>query len=94
MVSIYTFTLRKNATFHDNIPVTADDVVFTISKTQDPALKSPVRANWNGVEVEKVDDRTVRFTLKISLRSVCTKLNTRYFAQTSVAKRECRRVPF
>jgi peptide/nickel transport system substrate-binding protein len=37
----YTFTLRKNATFHDGIPVTADDVVFTISKTQDPALKSP-----------------------------------------------------
>lgn len=61
---VYTFTLRDDTTFHDGAPVTADDVVFTISKTQDPVLKSPVRANWNGVGVEKVDNYTVRFTLK------------------------------
>jgi peptide/nickel transport system substrate-binding protein len=60
----YTLTLRKNATFHDGTPVTADDVVFTVGKTQDPAIKSPVRANWNGVTVEEIDPETVRFTLK------------------------------
>ena len=60
----YTFILRPNLTFQDNTPVTADDVVFTIAKTQDPALKSPERANWNGVVVQKIDDRTVSFTLK------------------------------
>src|SRR5207249_3291203 len=43
---------------------TADDVVFTVSKIQDPALKSPIRANWEGVSVAKVDDHTVSFTLK------------------------------
>lgn len=60
----YTFTMRKNATFHDGTPVTADDVVFTVNKTQEPALKSPIRANWNGVVVETLDPQTIRFTLK------------------------------
>ncbi len=60
----YTFNLRKGVTFHDGSPVTADDVAFTVAKTQDPALKSPVRANWNGVVVEIIDPQTVRFILK------------------------------
>jgi peptide/nickel transport system substrate-binding protein len=60
----YTFILRKNAVFHDGKPVTAEDVVFTVAKTQEPAIKSPIRANWNGVVAEAVDEHTVRFTLK------------------------------
>jgi ABC-type transport system substrate-binding protein len=49
----YTFTLRDDARFHDGTPVTADDVEFTIQKAQDPALKSPRRAAWEGVTIEK-----------------------------------------
>ncbi len=60
----YTFYLRKDVAFHDETPVTAGDVVFTIQKTQDPALKSPQRANWDGVTVSEVDAQTVRFMLK------------------------------
>lgn len=60
----YTFYLRDDARFHDNMPVTADDVVFTIQKAQDPGLKSPRRANWEGVTTEKIDARTVRLILK------------------------------
>lgn len=60
----YTFILRKNAVFHDGKPVTAEDVVFTIAKTQEPAIKSPIRANWNGVVAEVADEHTVRFRLK------------------------------
>lgn len=60
---VYTFTLRE-ATFHDGKAVTADDVVFTVQKIQTPALKSPLRANWDGVLAEAPDARTVRFTLK------------------------------
>jgi len=59
----YTFTIRGNAVFHDGTPVTADDVLFTIRRAQDPILKSPKRANWEGVLVEKIDERTVRFVL-------------------------------
>ncbi len=61
---IYTFTLKKTAVFHDGTPVTADDVEFTVQKAQDAFLKSPRRSNWDGVKVEKIDEHTVRFTLK------------------------------
>ncbi len=60
----YTFRLRQNAAFQDGAPVSADDVFFTIEKAQDPRLKSPRRANWEGVNVQKIDERTVVFTLK------------------------------
>lgn len=59
----YTFVLRENVKFSDATPVTAADVVFTIKKAQDSALKSPEYANWSGVAVEAVDARTIRFTL-------------------------------
>jgi peptide/nickel transport system substrate-binding protein len=59
----YTFILRKDAEFSDGTPVTADDVVFTVQKAQDPALKSPEYADWSGVNVVAVDRHTVRFTL-------------------------------
>ncbi len=60
----YTFTIRKDAVFHDKTPITADDVAFTVALAQNPATKSPKRANWEGVDVTVVDARTVSFTLK------------------------------
>lgn len=60
---IYTFTIRKDAVFSDGKPVTADDVIFTIQKAQDPSLKSPEYADWSGVTATKDDAHTVRFTL-------------------------------
>lgn len=60
---VYTFTLRDGITFSDGTPVTADDVVFTVEKAQDPALKSAVYADWANIRAEVVDARTVRFTL-------------------------------
>lgn len=59
----YTFHLREGITFHDGTPITANDVAFTITLAKNPAVKSPRRANWEGVEVSVVDERTVRFTL-------------------------------
>ena len=59
----YTFTLRNNLTFHDGTPLTTDDVEFTIQKAKDPLIKSPKRPNWEGVSVQKIDDRTISFTL-------------------------------
>ncbi len=60
---IYTFHLRP-AQWHDGAPLTADDVIFTINTIQNPEYKSPLRANWQGVDTEKIDDYTVRMTLK------------------------------
>ena len=60
----YTFRIRESAEFHDGTQVTPDDVLFTVQKAQDPALKSPKRASWEGVTVEKAGEREVRLTLK------------------------------
>jgi len=60
----YTFYIRENARFHDGVKVTSDDVLFTLQKAQDPALKSPKRASWEGVTVEKIGEREIRFTLR------------------------------
>lgn len=60
----YTFVIKDNAVFHDGTKVTADDVEFTLQKAQDSLLKSPRRSNWDGVRVEKIDNLTIRFTLK------------------------------
>lgn len=60
----YTAHLRDGLTWQDGKPLTADDVVFTIKTIQNPEFKSPYRQNWQGVLVEKLDARTVRFILR------------------------------
>lgn len=61
---IYTFSISEDAYFQDKTPVTANDVVFTIQKIQNPEIKSPKQVLWEGVKVEALDEKTVRFTLK------------------------------
>lgn len=60
----YTVFLSPGVRFHDGEEVSADDVVFTVRSIQDPAYKSPLRANWQGVEITATDQYTVVFTLK------------------------------
>lgn len=60
----YTFTLKENLTFHDGELLNVDDVLFTISAIKDPIIKSPHRGNWDGITVEKIDDRTMVFKLR------------------------------
>lgn len=59
----YTFVINADARWSDGNPVLADDVLFTISLAKNPTYRSSVRANWEGVVVEKIDERTVKFTL-------------------------------
>ena len=56
--------LKENVFWHDEKPFTSDDIVFTIQALKDSAYKSPVRANWVGVEVLKVSELRVRFELR------------------------------
>ncbi len=66
---VYTLRLKDDIFWHDSVPdmphpVTADDVMFTFTSIQDPAFPNPLlRQNFRGVEIEKIDDRTVRFRL-------------------------------
>ncbi|MBI4301874.1 MAG: peptide ABC transporter substrate-binding protein [Chloroflexi bacterium] len=62
---VYTFHLRQGVKWHDGVPFTAEDVLFTIKAIQDPGFQgSPDLALlWRGVEVKEIDDYTVQFTL-------------------------------
>lgn len=60
---VYTFTLKKDVTWHDGEPFTARDVVYTIETIQNPLANSPLALSFQGVGVEAVDDHTVQFTL-------------------------------
>ena len=61
-----TFTLRRDVTFSDGKPFTADDVLFTFQLVNDPKIASSAADSFSfdgqHVAVEKVDDHTVRFT--------------------------------
>lgn len=60
---IYTVKIRPGAYWHDGRQLTAKDVAFTINLIKKPAAMSPLRINWQDVEVRAIDDMTVEFTL-------------------------------
>ncbi len=61
---LYTFKLRENLTWHDGMPITADDVAYTIATTQNIDFASPQRGAWFGIEVTKLDNLTITLKLK------------------------------
>lgn len=61
---IYDCNLKENIFWSDGQKLTTDDVIFTIKIIQDPEYNSPLRANWLGVEIERISDSTLRFKLK------------------------------
>ncbi len=60
----YTFTLKPELTWHDNHPLTAQDVIETIKLIQNPILKSPRFSAWEGVVAETVGENAVSFQLR------------------------------
>ncbi|MEK7682343.1 MAG: ABC transporter substrate-binding protein, partial [Chloroflexota bacterium] len=63
----FTFFLRKGVKWHDGKPVTADDVVVSYNRMAfpDKATVSPRQSLLSNLsKIERVDDTTVRFTLK------------------------------
>jgi peptide/nickel transport system substrate-binding protein len=63
--AVFEFQLRRDVYWHDGVPFTAADVVFTIQAIQDPQFQGDpaLQALWRSVTVDRVDDFTVRFTL-------------------------------
>jgi ABC-type transport system substrate-binding protein len=74
----FTFHLRENATFNDDTPLTAEDVIFTFERALDARTGSFWTGRLQGIlgaaeygdqsadtveGLEAVDDHTVRFTL-------------------------------
>src|SRR5688572_15346781 len=60
----YTFKLKQNVKWHDGEDLTADDVIYTMHAIQDANYGSPQRVNWQGIDINQLDEHTVNFTLK------------------------------
>jgi peptide/nickel transport system substrate-binding protein len=60
---VFTVTLRDDVYWQDGEKLTADDVLFTYQTMQNPDTKSPYYSTWRGIKIEKVDDKTIVFTL-------------------------------
>ncbi|NPV56991.1 MAG: peptide ABC transporter substrate-binding protein [Anaerolineae bacterium] len=63
--TVYNFSLRSNAKFHDGQPVTAEDVAFTIEMIKDPGSIVPddLKAFWSEIEVIPLSSTTIQFRL-------------------------------
>ena len=57
-----TWKLKRNITWHDGKPFTADDVVFTAAYAGDPATSTVSVATYKDIKVEKIDAYTVKVT--------------------------------
>jgi peptide/nickel transport system substrate-binding protein len=64
--TVYTFTLRSGASWHDGAPVTVDDVLFTLRAVQGPAFAGDqnIATFWRTVLVDRVGERSVSFRLE------------------------------
>jgi peptide/nickel transport system substrate-binding protein len=60
----YLFTLREGIFWHDGVPLTTEDVVFTYMTLMDPEVDAPHLRTYvrDLIEVKALDDRRVRFT--------------------------------
>ncbi len=71
---VWIFHLRKGVLWSDGVPFTADDVVWSFNKVwENPKIPSGGQdvikdAEGNFPGVEKIDDYTVKFTLKMAFR--------------------------
>jgi peptide/nickel transport system substrate-binding protein len=63
--TIYNFTLRPNALWHDGTPVTSEDVIFTIDmmKSDGSLYPQDIKDLWSRVEVEELNESNLKFTL-------------------------------
>ena len=59
-----TVPLRSDAKWSDNMPITADDIVYTVTTETNAHLDTHTSFNWSPLKaVSKVDDHRVRFSL-------------------------------
>ena len=72
---IYAFKLRRGVRFHDGVPFSADDVVFTFERARSETSTNAQRPIFEKIErIEAIDPFTVRFTLKEPLGTFATYL--------------------
>jgi peptide/nickel transport system substrate-binding protein len=63
--TIYNFSIREEAVWHDGEPVTSQDVVFTVEmmRGEESLMPEDIRQLWDEVEVKALDEKTLQFIL-------------------------------
>ncbi len=63
--TLYNFSIRPSAVWHDGQPVTTDDVIFTIEliKSAGSLFPQDIKDLWSQIEVKRFDDKTLQFRL-------------------------------
>jgi peptide/nickel transport system substrate-binding protein len=63
--TIYNFSIRQNAVWHDGTPVSVEDVIFTLDVIKSDASIFPpdVKEMWKQVTLKKLNDKTIQFVL-------------------------------
>jgi peptide/nickel transport system substrate-binding protein len=63
--TVYNFSIRPNAVWHDGKPVTSDDVAFTVDLLRNESFPLPkdLREFWKQVDVKILNDKTLQFVL-------------------------------
>lgn len=62
--TIYNFTLRPNAVWHDGVPVTSDDLIFTIDLIKSTSLfPTDMKNLWTQIDVKRLDAHNLKLTL-------------------------------
>jgi len=63
--TIYNFTLKSNAVWHDGTPVTSDDVIFTIEMLKGDGSLFPqdIKELWTKIELKRLDEKNLKFTI-------------------------------
>lgn len=60
-----TWRLKKNVTWHDGKPFTADDVVFNWEYVMDPATAAVTQGQYRDIQrIDKIDSHTVKIVFK------------------------------
>lgn len=60
----YTVVIKDGVKWHNSEDeVTIDDVIYTFQLIKDANYQSPLRVSFSGVEIERVDEKTIKFIL-------------------------------
>jgi peptide/nickel transport system substrate-binding protein len=63
--TVYNFSLREEALWHDREPVTTEDIIFTVDmmRSEDSIIAADIRELWKSVDVISLDEKTIQFRL-------------------------------
>lgn len=59
----FLITIKSGVKWHSGEDLIVDDIIFTFNLIQNAEYRSPLRQNFAGVTIEKVDEDTIKFVL-------------------------------